>query len=345
MGDGEATDFDTEVVALVRSLVSIPSVNPAVDASGSGEAAIAAACARWLEDRGFSVTLIGRDPRRPSVLAVAGGTGGGRSLMINGHLDTVGVEGFAGDPFAADAEDGRLRGRGAYDMKSGLAAAMVAAARAGSTPLRGDVVVTLVADEEFGSSGTEDALARLLHDGTGIDGAVVVEPTGLAITVAHRGFAWYRLDITGSAAHGSQPELGADAIAAATEFLVALRAFGHRLAARTPHPLLGDSTVRVSRIDGGTDAATVAARCTVTVERRTLPGESHDGVLAELSAVLATAAAGLPDGIRYAVTELVSRPAFEAADDSAIVASVSAAVLEETGTVAARRGDPWWTDA
>ncbi|KQX05706.1 MULTISPECIES: ArgE/DapE family deacylase [unclassified Leifsonia] len=334
---------DDELIDLVGELVGIPSVNPSLDDRGTGEAAVARFAAAWLAARGFEVWMVGRDARRPSVLAVSAGTGDGRTLLINGHLDTVGVDGFAGAPFDVRVDEGRMLGRGVYDMKSGVAAAMVAASRASTSGLRGDVVLALVADEEFGSTGTEDVLAALDERGIRPDGAVIAEPTDSGLTIAHRGFAWFSLTVTGAPAHGSQPERGVDAIAHATEVLVALRAFDAALAARPAHPLLPRSTVRIATIEGGSDAATVAAHASMTIERRTLPGESPAQVRRELETVIA--GVDPADGIRSELTELVSRAAFETPTDAAIQGVVQGAVRQVTGSDVELQGAPWWTDA
>jgi acetylornithine deacetylase/succinyl-diaminopimelate desuccinylase-like protein len=340
-----------EVAELTRRLVAIDATNPALVPGGAGERDIARFIADWLAPRGFEVRLIGADQDRPSVLARRPGTGGGSTLMLAGHLDTVGGAGTgsATDAAAPDAPApvapaDRLVGRGAYDMAGGLAAAMVAASAA-PADLRGDVVLAFAADEEFGSLGMEELLAAIDADGDAAasvdrrpvpDAAVVLEPTDLEVTLAHRGFAWFRVEYEGTAAHGSQPELGIDAIDRATDGLIALRDFGARLEAASRHPLLGTGSVRVATIEGGTDAATVADRCVLVVERRTLPGEPDPG--AELERVLA------PSGPARVVA-LVARPAMEADPDSPIARAVMAAVERVTQRTAVRRGDPWWTDA
>ncbi|GAA4381189.1 M20/M25/M40 family metallo-hydrolase [Agromyces bauzanensis] len=348
----------TDVAALTRRFVEIDATNPSLVAGGAGERELAEVVAAWLDERGFEVRLVGADPERPSVLARRRGSGGGRTLLLAGHLDTVGgvgagagTGGRAGDDGsvaglradgAADAAPDRILGRGAYDMAGGLAAAMVAAATA-PDGLPGDVVLAFAADEEFGSLGMEELLAAIRAQAARPegadrrpDGAVVLEPTDLGVTLAHRGFAWYRVEYDGVAAHGSQPDLGVDAIERALDGLLALRAFGRELAARPRHPLLGTGSVRVATIDGGTDAATVADRCVLVVERRTLPGDADPG--AELERVLA---ASEPSRI----VRVVSRPAMEAGAGAAIVRSVLDGVERVTGAPADRRGDPWWTDA
>lgn len=324
---------------VARQLIAIDSVNPDLVPGTAGESAIAAWCAGWLTDRGFEVQRLEERPGRPSVVGIARGTGGGRSLMLNGHLDTVGTRTFHGDAFAAEVRGETVVGRGSFDMKSGVAAILVAAARASAAGLAGDVIVALVADEEFGSLGTEEVL-RSYH----ADAAIVAEPSSLELILAHRGFAWFELRLTGRAAHGSQPELGVDAIAHAGEVLRALDGLRATLDAATPHPMLGHGTVRVSTISGGTDAATVAADCTLTIERRTLPGEAPDAVEAELRELLA----GVADRVRgfdFGLTRLVAREAFEADPEWPIVRAVAANAQQVLGRPAATRGEPFWTDA
>ncbi|MGW9182189.1 M20/M25/M40 family metallo-hydrolase [Agromyces sp. NPDC055661] len=347
-----------DVVALTRELVAVDATNPSLVPGGAGERELAELVAAWLAERGFAVRLVGADPTRPSVLARRRGVGGGRTLLLAGHLDTVGGAGDgegagAGGPADGRPGDGdRIVGRGAYDMAGGLAAAMIAAAAA-PEELPGDLVLAFAADEEFGSVGMEELLAALDAETDGLagaggdgasarsalprpDGAIVLEPTDLEVTLAHRGFAWYRVEYEGVAAHGSQPELGVDAIDRALDGLVALRAFAAEVDARPRHPLLGAGSVRVATIEGGTDAATVADRCVLVVERRTLPGEPDPG--AELERVL--------DPSQPArVVELVARPAMEADPASPIARAVLVSVEVASGASAVRRGDPWWTDA
>ena len=328
-----------ELEALTRSLVAIDATNPSLVTGGAGERELAEAIGAWLDDHGFDVRLVGADPVRPSVLARRRGTGGGPTLMLAGHLDTVGGSGASA---AVSTDDDRIVGRGAYDMAGGLAAAMVAAAAA-PAGLAGDLVLAFAADEEFGSVGMEELIAAIEAEAGASadprprpDAAVVLEPTDLGVTLTHRGFGWYRVEYEGLAAHGSQPELGLDAIDRAVDGLVALRAFATEISERPPHPLLGAGSVRVSTIDGGSDAATVADRCVLVVERRTLPGEPDPG--AELERVLAPSRPAR-------IVELVSRPAMEADADAPIARAVLAAIERATGAPAVRRGDPWWTDA
>nr|WP_205719811.1 M20/M25/M40 family metallo-hydrolase [Agromyces luteolus] len=337
---------------MTRRLVAIDATNPSLVAGGAGERELAGAVATWLGERGFDVRTVGADASRPSVLARRRGAGGGRTLLLAGHLDTVGGDGAgdgAGDgpgpgggaDVAARAEPDRIVGRGAYDMAGGLAAAMIAAAAA-PDDLAGDVLLAFAADEEFGSLGMEELLAAIDADGPSAaaprrpDGAIVLEPTDLEVTLAHRGFAWYRVEYDGVAAHGSQPGLGVDAIDRALDGLIALRDLGAELDARPRHLLLGSGSVRVATVEGGTDPATVADRCVLVVERRTLPGDADPG--AELARVLAASA---PDRL----VPLVVRPAMAASAGSRIARAVTGAVEAVTGAPPVLRSDPWWTDA
>ena len=326
-------------VPLLQSLIEIASVNPHLDRSASGESDIAAFCAEWLTARGFDVERLEAQPGRPSIVGVLRGTGGGRSLMLNGHLDTVAVASYRDEPFAARVQDGKVFGRGAFDMKGGLAAILTAAARAAAEPRAGDLIVALVADEEFGSIGTAEVLTRYTADA-----AIVAEPSALELTLAHRGFAWFEVQFSGLAAHGSMPEQGVDAIAGASALLALVGELRTRLEGMPRHPLLGHGAVRVATISGGVDAATVAPSCVLTLERRTLPGETIDTVEAELRGLVAEAADSVP-GLTATLTRLVGRGAFEADPDSRIVTTVSRAFAAVTGTAPAVRGEPFWTDA
>jgi acetylornithine deacetylase len=325
-------------VALLRDLIAIDSVNPALVTGGAGEAGIADAVTGWLDRRGFECRRLEATTGRPSVVAVARGTGGGRSLMFNGHLDTVSLASYDGDGLEPVLRNGRLHGRGAYDMKSGLAAMMVAAARAHRDAHRGDVVLALVADEEHGSLGTEEVLEAVITDG-----AVVVEPTGLDLVTTHRGFAWATVTVHGRAAHGSRPDLGIDAIAKAGRVLTAIDDLGVRLAAGPGHPLLGTGSVHAGTIRGGAETSSYPDACSITIERRTIPGEDQVTFEGELRRIL--------DDLRRAdaafradLAITTHRGTFEAAAASDLVAIVSESFGDVIGRKPTRRGEPFWTD-
>jgi acetylornithine deacetylase len=327
-----------EVVQLARRLVAIDSVNPDLVRGGAGERAIARAVAEWLEAAGLEVESHEIAPGRWNVVAVARGTGGGRTLLLNAHMDTVGVAGMEA-PFQPRVEDGRLYGRGAYDMKASLAAIMLAGARARSLSLPGDVVVTAVADEEVASIGSEAVAATVRADA-----AIVAEPTELRLAVAHRGFVWLELETTGRAAHGSRPDLGVDAIAKMGRVLVGLEDLDRGLRAEPTHPLLGSGSAHASLVEGGQELSSYPERCLVEAERRTIPGETPESVEAELRGVLARAGEGDPE-FRGDVRVTFAREPFAVDERDPFVELVrrhaGAAIGERPPAV----GVPFWTDA
>jgi len=260
--------------ALLAELVRTNSVNPSLTVGAPGEAPIAALLEREFADPRFEVHRLEETPGRPSLVVRLPGTGGGPSLMFNAHMDTVGVETMA-EPFSGRIEDGRLYGRGAFDMKGSLAAAV--AALQAMPALAGDVYLAAVADEEFLSLGTEEVLRRF-HP----DAAIVTEPTGLDLCLAHKGFAWFELTVEGRAAHGSRFDLGIDANLAAIPHLQHLAALSEELLARPQHPLLGPPSLHVATLRGGTGWSTYSASCTIQIERRLLPGETAEQALGEL---------------------------------------------------------------
>ncbi|MGH7083076.1 MAG: M20/M25/M40 family metallo-hydrolase, partial [Acetobacteraceae bacterium] len=277
-------------------------------------------------------------PGRPSIVGIMRGTGGGRSLMLNGHYDTVTLESYVGDALAAERRDGRLFGRGAFDMKSGVAAMMIAAARARELKLAGDLLVACVADEEHASFGTEEVVRHFRADA-----AIVTEPSHLELTIAHKGFAWFEVVVAGKAAHGSRPDLGIDAIANAGKFLVALGEWDRRLRATPAHPRLGAGSVHASLIRGGQELSSYPAECRIQLERRTVPGETPAGLAAEIGAILRQIAAVDPE-FRAEIRPGLVRSPFEIALDQPIVEALGAAVTRKLGRAPDYRAEPFWTD-
>jgi acetylornithine deacetylase len=317
------------VAELVSQLVAIDSINPTLVPGGAGEADIAAFAAGWLERAGLEVSVQDAAPGRPNVVARAAGTGGGRSLLLNAHMDVVGVDGMA-DPFSPRIEDGRLYGRGGFDMKGGLAAIMLAAARVARAELAGEVIVTAVCDEEYASIGSEAVAGELWADA-----AVVTEPTGLEVCVAHRGFIWLEVETTGVAAHGSRPDLGVDAIAAMGDVLVGLQALAHELATGPGHPLLGTGSIHASLIQGGRELSSYPDRCLLSLERRTLPREGRDLVEAQVRAIARDAT----------VRTTFERAPFAVAPDEPIVAGLRRHAAAALGHEPAVVGHAAWMDA
>ena len=312
---------DDSLTDLAARLVAIDSVNPDLIEGAAGEREIAVFVADWCERANLDVELAG--PRdRPSVIATARGSGGGRSLLLNAHLDTVGVSGME-SPLEPRVENGRLYGRGAYDMKGALAAILDVAVHVPA--LRGDVIVTAVADEELASIGTAAVLERVRADA-----AIVVEPTELKLAIAHKGFVGFEIETHGVAAHGSRPHLGVDAIAKMGPVLVALKELDERLQAGTRHPLVGPGSLHASLIEGGREFSSYPAHCVLSGERRTIPGESLEEVEAELREL-----AGEGD-----LRLTVSRVPFEVATDEPFVQLVSQASGDDEPV-----GVSFWADS
>jgi acetylornithine deacetylase len=314
------------VAELAAELVRIDSVNPDLVPGGAGESAIAAFVAEWLESAGLLVEVEEVAPGRPNVVGRARGSGGGRTLLLNAHMDTVGFAGMA-DPLEPRVEDGRLHGRGSYDMKGSLAAIMVAGAEALQADLRGDVLVAAVCDEEVASIGAE-AAAR----GYRADAAIVSEPTGMELAVAHKGFVWIEVETKGRAAHGSRPDLGEDAIVAMGRVLTGLDALAEALAANPSHPLLGSGSVHASLIEGGQELSTYPERCILSLERRTVPGETVELVESQIRA--------LTDGLKAELRTTFVREPFEVSREEDVVR----AVQRHAGAPKVV-GVPFWADS
>jgi acetylornithine deacetylase len=326
-----------EVSKLACDLVAIESVNPDLVARGSGESAIASFVASWLRDHDLVVESVEPVPGRPSVVGVLRGKGGGRSLMLNAHMDTVGQGGIR-DAFKPRIESGRIYGRGAYDMKGSLAAIMVAAAEARRLDLAGDLMVTAVADEEVASLGTSAVLERFTADA-----GIVTEPTELRLCTAHKGFVWLELEVRGVAAHGSRPDLGVDAIAAVGPILSLVAELDGALRNGPRHPLLGTGSIHASLIEGGQEMSTYPARCLLQLERRTVPGEDGHSVLAELQQVVAAAGQRDPR-LDASVRVTLERNPSEVRPDSAVARAVGTSAADALGTEAEVVGVPYWMD-
>lgn len=328
----------TFVVDLLKDLVATNSVNPALG-RGPGELALS----NLIYDRLVSIggLQVRRQPvdGRSNVIAILRGSGGGRSLMLNGHMDTVGVDGMTIEPFEPSIENGRLHGRGACDMKGALAA-MIGALKAlvdSGMRLRGDIIFTAVVDEEYKSIGTKKLVEEYVADA-----AIVGEPTEMRVATAHKGFVWIEIETKGRAAHGSVPEKGVDAIAHTAKVVSRLENLQEGLRARV-HPLLGSPRIHMSAIEGGSNWSIVPEHCLLRVERRTLPGESASSVIGEVEEILR--------GVRQEVVDfnatarsVYDMPPLETSSDEVIVQMLQKALAEVRGTETPLIGVPYWTD-
>ncbi len=328
------------IVRTLTDLVRINSVNPAVAPGGPGEAEIAAYLARTLGAVGLETETYESAPGRTTAVGTLRGTGGGRSLMLNGHADTVGVEGMA-DPFSGEVRNGRVYGRGAHDMKGSLAACIGAAkmlVEAGVT-LGGDLIVAAVADEEYGSLGTADLVTRCRPDA-----AIVAEPTDLQVCLAHKGYIWIEVETAGRAAHGSRFTEGVDAVMRMGRFLAELDRLERALREGPAHPLVGPPSLHAATIEGGTGLSTYAASCRLKIERRTVPGETVDSAVEPIRGIAEKLAADDPT-FSAAVRPFFSREPFEVSPDAPIVRTLSGAAAAVLGRVPAFVGDSPWMDS
>src|SRR4051794_35932709 len=326
-----------ELTTLIADLVAIDSVNPSLVEGGAGEGVIAHFVADWARGHGLDADVIEATPGRPSVIVRARGSGGGRTLLLCGHIDTVNVEGMNA-PHTPRVDGDRLYGRGAYDMKAGVAAALIAARHGARGGLRGDVVVAAVADEEHASLGVQEALRAVEADA-----AIVTEPTELELVVAHKGFAWIEIEVTGVAAHGSRPHVGVDAIVKTGPILTAIGELDTALGERT-HPRLGRGSVHASVIEGGVELSSYPARCVVGIERRTLPGESGADIEREVEQLLDRCRGADRELVVEQRTLLVREP-FEVDAESELVRTVSTCASQILGMPPKIAGASYWADA
>lgn len=326
-----------QVTELLARLVATNSVNPAFDPDAPGEHAISALVEGELRDAGFTTELVDAEPGRTSVIGRRGPRGG-RSLLLYAHLDTVGLGGMPGG-LAPRVEGGRLYGRGAYDMKCGMAAILAAVRSLDGASLRGEVIVAGVADEEVASIGMQAVLERVTATA-----AIVTEPTGLDVVTAHKGFCWIDVSARGRAAHGSRFDEGIDANRALARVLARLDELEAELRRRPEHPLLGPPSLHVGLIDGGAGESIYAAQARATIERRMLPDETEASVLAELDTLVRSVEAVHP-GARFETRARLTRAAYETSARSEIRQVVAEAAHDVLGAAPAERGVAYWMDA
>jgi acetylornithine deacetylase len=289
---------------------------------------------------GLEVRTLEPEPGRISVLGTLRGTGGGKSLMLNAHYDTVGVEGME-EAFSAAVRDGKMYGRGAYDMKGSLAAQMAAvkALVDAGVKTRGDVVVAAVADEEYGSIGTADVIRNIRTDG-----AIVTEPTAVQICLAHKGYLWIEVETKGRAAHGSRFELGIDANMRMGWFLAELDKLERDLRARPPHPLVGPPSLHAAMMQGGDGLSTYAASSKLQIERRTVPGETEAQAVSELQQIVDRLAAR-DSSFKATVRPFFVRDPFEVSREAPVVRALARAAAKVLGRTPNYIGDTPWMDA
>lgn len=322
------------VLEVLRDLIRIPSVNPALaPQEAHGEKAIATFVRDWLRTRGIESRLEEAAPGRPNVVASVG-SGEGPVLVFCAHLDTVGTEGMAIPPFEPRVEGDRVYGRGSFDMKGGVAAILAAAHALSLAPSRGTLLLALVCDEEYASLGADDFVRH--HRA---DGCVLTEGSEGKLITAHKGFAWIEVRTEGRAAHGSRWDLGVSAISRMGRVVAALDEFDRRELRRRTHPLVGPASLHCSRIEGGVGLSTYAPHCTLQVERRMLPGETAEQALREIEDVIRTA------GEEARVTCAFSRTPLPPEPSSRVARAARAGIRKATGADAVEAGVGYWMDA
>ncbi len=328
------------LIETLTHLIRINSINPTLVPGAPGEAEIAAYVANALRAIKLDVATHEPAPGRVSVVGILKGSGGGRTLMLNAHVDTVGIEGMP-EPFSAVIRDDKLFGRGAYDMKGSLAACLAAAKALvdARVSLKGNLLVAAVADEEYASIGTADLITRYK-----VDGAVVTEPSEMQVCLAHKGFIWLEVETKGRAAHGSRFDLGLDANMRMGRFLAELEKLERELRAREPHPLVGPPSLHAATLHGGTSLSTYAASCKLEIERRTIPGETEAQVLSEIQEIIASLAAADPT-FKASVRAFFIRQPFEVSPEAGIVKVVRQAAAQVLGKEPAYTGQTPWMDA
>jgi acetylornithine deacetylase len=327
-----------ELEQMLSDLVSINSINPDLVPGSPGEAEIAHYIADWLKLNDLEVELVESVAGRPNVVGIARGAGGGKTLLLNGHMDTVGIAGMS-DAHKPFIKEGRLYGRGSYDMKGGVVACMLAIAEARKQNLRGDVIFTAVIDEEYASVGTID-LANRFH----ADGAIVAEFTELQLILAHRGFVWLEVETIGKAAHGSRPDLGLDAIVKMGKVLIELEKLDQNLRANPTHPLLGSGSLHASLIQGGQELSSYPERCLLSVERRILPGESPEAVETEFLKIIQDIQKSDPS-FNAVVRRGIDRSPLETSEGADIVKAIQSASVKALNHPPQIAGVQFWTDA
>ncbi|KAJ5606034.1 Peptidase M20 [Penicillium lagena] len=334
-----------DAVSLTQALTCIDSSNPTLSvADGAGETQIVNYLASWFAHRDIEYHKIESVAGRPSIVGIIRGSGGGQSLMFNGHVDTVSLSSYEKDPLSGSigTKDDKevVFGRGSLDMKGGLAAALAAmsAIKAGDHVPRGDVIVAAVADEEDASQGTQDVLAA----GWRADAAIVAEPTGGTIATAHKGFLWVEVDIFGIAAHGSRPDEGEDAIIHSGWFLRALEQYQRHLPV---DDTLGQASLHCGLIRGGEEPSSYPGKCTITVEFRTIPCQMEEAILEDVNGLLSDISKENPR-FRYGEPRVtLSRPTQKLATDHPLVEKTATCASTILGTRPAVQSVSFWCDA
>ncbi|MDF2724283.1 MAG: acetylornithine deacetylase [Paenibacillus sp.] len=321
---------------ILSELVAIPSVNPGFP-GGMGEAALAAYVAGFFERLGLSWLKQDVEPGRENVIGILPGLAAGAgALLLEAHMDTVQTEGMTIEPYGAVIREGKLYGRGACDTKASLAAMLAAvealALRGVKPPL--DVHVAAVVDEEIRYRGVAKLAEEIEAGRQRYAGAIVGEPTGLELIIAHKGCVRFAIEAVGVACHSSTPHLGANAIEAMMDVVAFLRREAAAALSEIEHPLVGRPTLCVSMIEGGIAPNTVPERCRITIDRRTVPGEEPMQVWRELKERIEALTSSVPGAAVIVHEPFLIDYAMDAASDEPVVRCLAQSVRGKTGGAA-----------
>ena len=306
-----------QLIQYLTHLVKINSVNPELSSDGQGEQEIGECVNRHFQALGISSKVHTITGDRCNTTAFIPGHNPDKILLLNGHLDTVGIEGMD-DPFTIRRDGDKLYGRGTYDMLAGCAIQMGLATYFSENPSPISLAFTFVADEENLSIGMEHLVSHFLTTlPTKPFLGIFMEPTEEAIGISHKGYTWFEITIKGLAAHGSRPEEGINAIFPLSSGLKELETINAELAKEKAHPYLGNATLHPGMISGGTAQSVIAAEAKLNWERRTLPGESQEKIDRELKRVI-TAIQNAQGNHNVIGRQVYQRPPNEADDEPMI---------------------------
>jgi len=336
------TITDDAATTLLEDMVRVESVTPWLIPDGSGERAIAGWIAAWLADLPVDLSLDEIEPGRINTVATLRGAGGGRSLIVNAHADTVGFANWADRALEPAIDGDRMVGIGCADDKAGCAAALLAlrALATDGPKLAGDLIVACVADEEGASIGTEDLVKRYRADAS-----IVIEPDALPRgIVEHQGFGWIDVIVHGRASHGSNPDGGIDAIVHLAEVIRRLDRLDREVFRANPDPLNGLTVFHTGTVHGGTDYATYPSRAVLGIEIGTQPGEHLSNRVAEIEAIFRECAEVFPD-FHGEVDVKLEREPFKAEGHEELWAAMDAATRDEISQPLEPVGLNAWADA
>ena len=315
-----------EIVSITQELIRSPSVNPPAETAECAQVVL-----NILKRNDITAEIFSGKQGVANVVARLRGEKSGKRLLLNGHLDVVAPgEGWSVDPFGGEVRDDLIYGRGACDMKSGIAAmlAAVIAFKRSAQPFSGEIIFTAVGDEETGSRfGTRYLLEKGIAND--VDLAIVTEPTDMAIELGNRGLRWFDISVKGVACHAGRPHLGINAVQYAAKITEAIHAM--TFTRRDDRFEMPRPSISVTMINGGTQVNVVPNRCRIVVDRRMIPGETSESVLQELRETVSSATAAQPD----IDVEIQMRPEcwdpYLIAEDEPIVVSLKKAHFEITG--------------